>query len=227
MFDLDGYSYAIFLGLEQTLLVGLLAMLLACTIGVFGALAKTSSSHTLRIIASFYTATIRGIPELILLLLIFYGVPTLLQDSAASFGLEIIIDLNPFIAGVITLGFIYGAFSVEVFRGAFGQVPVGQLEAARAMGMRPWLIFYRILFPQALRFSIPGLSNVWMLLIKATALISVIQLDEVMRMTKIAANATQKPFTAYLFAALLFLAITLVSIVIQKYLENKYARGYQ
>jgi His/Glu/Gln/Arg/opine family amino acid ABC transporter permease subunit len=71
MFDLDGYSYAIFLGLEQTLLVGLLAMLLACTIGVFGALAKTSSSHTLRIIASFYTATIRGIPELILLLLIF------------------------------------------------------------------------------------------------------------------------------------------------------------
>jgi His/Glu/Gln/Arg/opine family amino acid ABC transporter permease subunit len=227
MFDLDGYSYAIFLGLEQTLLVGLLAMLLACTIGVFGALAKTSSSHTLRIIASFYTATIRGIPELILLLLIFYGVPTLLQDFAANLGLDIIIDLNPFIAGVITLGFIYGAFSVEVFRGAFGQVPTGQIEAARAMGMRPWMIFYRILFPQALRYSIPGLSNVWMLLIKATALISVIQLDEVMRMTKIAANATQKPFTAYLFAALLFLAITLVSIFIQKYLENKYARGYQ
>ena len=227
MFGLEGYSSAIFTGLQQTLLVGLLAMLLACIIGVFGALAKTSSNKLLRIVASFYTATIRGIPELILLLLIFYGVPTLVQDIFAGFGVEVIIDLNPFIAGVVTLGFIYGAFSVEVFRGAFGQVPAGQIEAAKAMGMQSWVIFYRILFPQALRYSIPGLSNVWMLLIKATALISVIQLDEVMRMTKIAANATQKPFTAYFFAALLFLGITLVSMMLQKYLENKYARGYR
>ncbi len=226
MFDLEGYSSAIFAGLQQTLLVGILAMLLACFIGVVGALAKTSSVTFLRTLSSFYTATIRGIPELILLLLIFYGVPTFLQDVFAGLGYEVIINLNPFIAGVVTLGFIYGAFSTEVFRGAFGQVPKGQIEAAKAIGMNGWQIFFRITFPQALRFSIPGLSNVWMLLIKATALISVIQLDEVMRMTKIAANSTQKPFTAYAFAALLFLGITLISMGIQRYLENKYTKGY-
>jgi len=227
VFDLGGYSGIILIGLQQTLLVGISAMILACIIGVFGALAKTSSSHSFRFVSTFYTATIRGIPELILLLLIFYGIPTLLQDFFTNFKIDIIINLNPFFAGVITLGFIYGAFATEVFRGALSQVPKGQIEAAKAIGMAPSNIFLRIHFPQALRYSIPGLSNVWMLLIKATALISVIQLDEVMRMTKIAANATQKPFTAYLFAALLFLAITIVSLWVQKYLERRYYRGYR
>lgn len=201
-------------------------MVLACFIGMLGAKAKTSRSIVARSIATFYTATIRGIPELILLLLVFYGVPTLLQDIAGRFDIEVIIDLNPFVAGVLTLGFIYGAFATEVFRGAFDQVPKGQIEAAKSLGMSTSRLYWRISLPQALRFSIPGLSNVWMLLVKATALISVIQLDEVMRMTKVAANATQKPFTAYLFAALLFLAITAVSIVVQRMLERRFARGY-
>jgi His/Glu/Gln/Arg/opine family amino acid ABC transporter permease subunit len=201
-------------------------MVLACLIGMLAARAKTSRTLLVRSIAGFYTATIRGIPELILLLLIFYGVPTMLQDIATRLGFEVIIDLNPFVAGVLTLGFIYGAFATEVFRGAFEQVPKGQVEAAKSIGMSSRRIYWRISLPQALRYSIPGLSNVWMLLVKATALISVIQLDEVMRMTKVAANATQKPFTAYLFAAMLFLAITAVSMVVQKMLERRYSRGY-
>ena len=226
MFDLGGYSRVILIGLQQTLLVGILAMVVACFIGMLAARAKTSRTLLFRSLAGFYTATIRGIPELILLLLIFYGVPTLIQDIASRFGFEIIVDLNPFLAGVITLGFIYGAFATEVFRGAFEQVPKGQVEAAKSLGMKSSRIYWRISLPQALRYSVPGLSNVWMLLIKATALISVIQLDEVMRMTKVAANATQKPFTAYLFAALLFLAITGVSIMVQKMLERRFSRGY-
>jgi len=226
MFDLGGYSGIILKALQQTLSVGLLSMLLATVIGVFGALAKNSKNLLLKSIATFYTATIRGIPELILLLLFFYGLPTLIQDIGASFGYEFILDFNPFIAGTLTLGFIYGAFSTEVFRGAFNSVPKGQLEAAHAIGMTPKKVFLRVQFPQAVRFAIPGLSNVWMLLIKATALISVIQLNEVMRMTKIAANATHKPFTAYMFAAMIFLAITLVSMLVQKALEKRFARGY-
>jgi len=94
------------------------------------------------------------------------------------------------------------------------------------MGMSSRDLFLRIKLPQAIRFAIPGLSNVWMLLIKATALISIIQLDEVMRMTKIAANATHKPFTAYFFAALLFLGITIISLFVQKKLEVRFGRGY-
>lgn len=226
MFDLGGYSTAIILGLKNTLAVGLLAMLLAIIIGFFGALAKTSSIIWLRNLATFYTATVRGVPELILLLLVFYGVPTLVQDIAQGMNYDVILDFNPFIAGTLTLGFIYGAFSTEVFRGAFNTVSKGQMEAAIAMGMTLWQCFRLVKLPQVIRFAIPGLSNVWMLLVKATALVSVIQLDDVMRMTKVAANATHKPFTAYLFAALLYLLISAVSIVVQKYLEKRYLRGY-
>ncbi|MGH1542273.1 MAG: ABC transporter permease [Arenicella sp.] len=225
MFDLGGYSGIIIAGLKQTLAVGVLAMMLATVIGMVGAVAKTSSILPLKYFATFYTATIRGIPELILLLLVFYGVPTLVQDIAARMGYEITLDFNSFIAGTLTLAFIYGAFSTEVFRGAFNAIPKGQLEAANAMGMKPIKVFSRIKLPQALRFAIPGLSNLWMLLIKATALISVIQLDEVMRMTKIAANATHKPFTAYMFAAVLYLLITIASIGGQRLLEKRFMRG--
>jgi len=226
MFDLGGYSGLIIGGLKQTLSVGLLAMLLATTIGMFGAIAKTSDNVVLRVIATFYTATIRGIPELILLLLIFYGLPTLVQDIGKNLGYDFILNFNSFVAGTLTLAFIYGAFSTEVFRGAFNSIPRGQIEAANAMGMSSRDLFLRIKLPQAIRFAIPGLSNVWMLLIKATALISIIQLDEVMRMTKIAANATHKPFTAYFFAALLFLGITIISLFVQKKLEVRFGRGY-
>ena len=226
MFDLGGYSGLIIGGLKQTLSVGLLAMLLATTIGMFGAIAKTSDNVVLRVIATFYTATIRGIPELILLLLIFYGLPTLVQDIGKNLGYDFILNFNSFAAGTLTLAFIYGAFSTEVFRGAFNSIPRGQIEAANAMGMSSRDLFLRIKLPQAIRFAIPGLSNVWMLLIKATALISIIQLDEVMRMTKIAANATHKPFTAYFFAALLFLGITVISLFVQKKLEARFGRGY-
>ncbi len=225
MFDLGGYSGIIVGGLKQTLSVGLLAMLLATIVGVFGAIAKTSDKPILRGVATFYTATIRGIPELILLLLIFYGLPTFVQDVGKNVGYEFVLDFNSFVAGTLTLAFIYGAFSTEVFRGAFNAVPRGQIEAAHAIGMSSKDMFFRIKLPQAIRFAIPGLSNVWMLLIKATALISVIQLDEVMRMTKIAANATHKPFTAYFFAALLYLAITVVSMGIQKWVEKRFSRG--
>ena len=226
MFDLGGYSGLIIGGLKQTLSVGLLAMLLATTIGMFGAIAKTSDNVVLRVIATFYTATIRGIPELILLLLIFYGLPTLVQDIGKNLGYDFILNFNSFAAGTLTLAFIYGAFSTEVFRGAFNSIPRGQIEAANAIGMSSRDLFLRIKLPQAIRFAIPGLSNVWMLLIKATALISIIQLDEVMRMTKIAANATHKPFTAYFFAALLFLGITIISLFVQKKLEARFGRGY-
>ena len=227
VFDLGGYSGIILAGLKQTLLVGIISMALAIGIGMLGAIAKTSSVLPLKFLATFYTATIRGIPELILLLLVFYGVPTLIQDMAASMGYEVIVDFNSFIAGTLTLAFIYGAFSTEVFRGAFNAIPKGQLEAANSIGMSPLKVFIRVKLPQAIRFAIPGLSNLWMLLIKATALISVIQLDEVMRMTKIAANATHKPFTAYIFAAGLYLLITVVSMGGQRVLEKKYMKGFQ
>lgn len=223
---LDGYLGIIFGGLKQTLLVGISAMVLAVFIGILGAVAKNGSNRLLALVVSFYTATIRGIPELILLLLIFYGVPTLVQDVASGLGHDITLNFNPFAAGILTLAFIYGAFATEAFRGAMNSVPKGQIEAAYAVGMTKSAMFWRIQLPQTIRFAIPGLGNIWMLLIKATALVSIIQLDDVMRMSKIAANATHKPFSAFIVAALIYLLITLVSMWIQKIIEKRYSRGY-
>ncbi|MFW5874650.1 MAG: ABC transporter permease, partial [bacterium] len=127
--------------------------------------------------------------------------------------------------GVLTIGFIYGAFSTEVFRGAYLAVPRGQIEAARACGMSGPLTFRRILLPQMMRFALPGLGNVWMVLIKATALISVIQLPELMRSADIAARNTRKPFTFFLAASLIYLGITIISNIVQQWAEKRAERG--
>lgn len=223
--DLQGYGWMLWAGLKVTLLVGLCSLVLAVIMGLLGAGAKLSQSKLARGAANTYTTVIRGVPELILLLIIFYGTPTLVQNFATKLGYDILLDFNPFIAGVLTLGFIYGAFATEVFRGAFLAVDKGQAEAAWAIGMSPLLAFRRILLPQIWRFALPGLGNVWMVLIKATALVSVIQLDELMRMAFIAMGATKLPFSFFFIAALMYLGITIISILGQQRIEAWANRG--
>ena len=223
--DLRGYGWMLWQGLELSLLVGLSAMALALVMGLLGAWGKLSRPRAARWIADTYTTVIRGVPELILILLVYYGVPTLIQDLAAGAGYDLIIDLNPFVAGVITIGFIYGAFATEVFRGAFLALPRGQIEAAKAIGMGPALTFRRIVLPQMWRFALPGLGNVWMVLFKATALISVIQLEELMRSADIAARATRLPFTFFFAASLFYLGVSIVSMIIQRRAETWANRG--
>ena len=222
---LRGYGWMLWQGLELTILVGLGAMAVALALGLIGAWGKLSRARAGRWAAGTYTTVIRGVPELLLILLVYYGVPTLIQDIAEGAGYEIIVDLNPFVAGVVTIGFIYGAFATEVFRGAFLAVPRGQIEAARAIGMSRALTFRRIVLPQMWRFALPGLGNVWMVLIKATALISVIQLPELMRNAQIAMGATKLPFTFFFVASLFYLGITIVSMVVQRRAEAWANRG--
>jgi His/Glu/Gln/Arg/opine family amino acid ABC transporter permease subunit len=195
MLNLNGYSWLLWQGTQLTILVGLFSMVIAIVLGLIGAWGKLVKAKIPRAAADSYTTVFRGIPELVLILLVYYGVPTVIQDLAKAVGREIIIDVNPFVAGVITIGFIYGAFSTEVFRGAYLAVPNGQIEAARSVGMSPARAFRRVILPQMWRYALPGLGNVWMVLIKATALISVIQLPELMRNADIAARATHLPFT--------------------------------
>ena len=212
-------------GLELTILVGLGAMAVALALGLIGAWGKLSRARAGRWAAGTYTTVIRGVPELLLIRLVYYGVPTLIQDIAEGAGYEIIVDLNPFVAGVVTIGFIYGAFATEVFRGAFLAVPRGQIAAAHAIGMGRALPFRRIVLPQMWRFALPGLGNVWMVLITATALISVIQLPELMRNAQIAMGATKLPFTFFFVASLFYLGITIVSMVVQRRAEAWANRG--
>jgi len=223
--DLKGYGGLLLDGLWLTVAVGISSMLLAILLGLLGSWAKLSHNRLANILADLYTTVVRGIPELILLLLVYFGIPTMIQDIAARFGRDVTVDLDPFMAGTLAIGFIYGAFSTEVFRGAFMAIAPGQLEAAKAMGMGRLLSFRRILLPQAMRFALPGLGNVWMVLLKATALVSIIQLDELMRKTKIAANATHEPFTFYLVASLFYLGLTVVSMLLQSRAESWSNRG--
>jgi len=223
--DLSGYGWMLWEGVQVTLLVGVCAMVLALLMGLIGAWGKLSNSNAARGAANTYTTVIRGVPELILLLIIYYGAPTLIQNVFEGFGYDIIIDINPFMAGFITIGFIYGAFATEVFRGAFLALDRGQIEAARAIGMSQTLTFRRIMLPQVWRFALPGLGNVWLVLIKATALISVIQLPELLRNADIAARAIREPFTFYFAASLIYLAITIVSMLALQRAEVAANRG--
>lgn len=225
MIDLQGYGWLLLKGAQLTILVGLASMVIAVLLGLLGSWGKLSANRIARMLAGTYTTVIRGIPELVLILLVYYGVPTLIQDLSAAAGREILVDLNPFTAGVGTIGFIYGAFATEVFRGAYLAVPKGQIEAARAMGMSTSMTFLRITLPQMWRFALPGLGNVWMVLIKATALISVIQLPELMRNADIASRATRMPFTFYFMASLLYLVITIASMMLQQKAETWAGRG--
>lgn len=225
MLDLKGYGWMLWDGVQITLAVGVCSMALALALGIIGAAGKLSQSKVARNAANTYTTVIRGVPELLLILIVYYGTPTLIQNTLEGFGIDIIIDINPFLAGFITLGFIYGAFSTEVFRGAYLAVPKGQIEAAYAAGMSRGLMARRVLLPQMWRFALPGLGNAWMVLIKSTALISVIQLPELLRNSDIAARAVRLPFTFYFTASLIYLGITIVSMLGQQRLEAWAARG--
>ena len=225
MIDLHGYGWMLMDGLKVTLLVGVTSLAIAIVFGLFAAWGKLSSSRAAQRIAETYTIVIRGVPELVLILLIYYGSSTAFLRISEAMGAKMRLDLDPFTSGVITLGFIYGAFTTEVFRGAYLAVPVGQIEAAKSVGMGRILRLRRIILPQMMRYALPGLGNVWMVLIKATALMSAIQADELLRMARIAAGATREPFTFYFAVLLIFLCITLVSMQVIRYLEAWAERG--
>jgi His/Glu/Gln/Arg/opine family amino acid ABC transporter permease subunit len=225
MLNLEGYGWLLWEGAKLTISVALGAMAIAIVLGLIGAWGKLAKSAVATTAANTYTTVIRGVPELVLILLVYYGAPTLVQEICSNWGVDIIINLNPFVSGVSTIGFIYGAFTTEVFRGAYLAVPTGQVEAARAMGMNRILTFRRILLPQMWRFALPGLGNVWMVLIKATALMSVIQLPELMRNSYVAAQSTRKPFTFYFAASIIYLIITIVSMIGQQQAEKWASRG--
>jgi arginine/ornithine transport system permease protein len=225
MLSLHGYGPSIVEGTILTLEVSLVSLLIAMLLGISGALAKLSGARSLRLIAQVYTTIIRGIPDLVLMLLIFFGGQVLINQLGPLVGYDDYIDINPFIAGVSTIGFIFGAYMTETFRGAILAVSKGQLEAGTAYGMSGFMVFRRITLPQMVRHALPGFGNNWLVLVKATALVSIIGLDDMVRKAGLAAGATRKPFTYYLVVALLYLVITTISIYILKYLERRYSVG--
>ncbi|MBC6404232.1 MAG: ABC transporter permease subunit [Rhodospirillales bacterium] len=222
----QGYQWVFWAGAEITLLVGLASLPIALVLGLLGAWSKLCSIGPLRGLAVVYTTVVRGVPELVLILLFYYGLTILLQDLIAFLaGSSEPVDLPRFLTGTMTLGLIYGAFATEVFRGAYLAVSRGQIEAASAFGMSPFLAFRRVILPQMWRFALPGLGNLWLVLIKATALVSVIQLPDLMYQTNVGRMATRAPFTFYFTASLIYLLITAVSLIAIRYAEQWASRG--
>ncbi|GLG83868.1 ABC transporter permease [Acinetobacter calcoaceticus] len=221
---LSGYGPLLLSGTWMTLQLALLSLLLSVIIGLIGASSKLSSFKALRYIATAYTTLIRSVPDLVIMLLLFYSLQLGLNQITESLQMDQI-DINPFVAGVITLAFIYGAYFTETFRGAFQSVPTGQIEAAMAYGMTPWQVFRSVLFPQMMRFALPGIGNNWQVLIKATALVSIIGLTDIVKITQDAGRSTMQLFFFSIVAAAIYLAITTVSNLILMWLERRYSAG--
>ncbi|QIE89045.1 ABC transporter permease [Pseudomonas nitroreducens] len=222
---LNGYGDTIVDGAWLTLQLSLLSMALAIALGLLGAAIRLSPVKWLAWCGDLYSTVIRGVPDLVLILLIFYGGQAAVNWVAPMVGYDDYIDLNPFASGVGTLGFIFGAYLSETFRGAFMAIPKGQGEAGFAYGMSGLQVFFRIQVPQMIRLAIPGFTNNWLVLVKATALISVVGLQDMMFKAKQASDATREPFTYFLAVAALYLVVTSVSLVLLRMLERRYSVG--
>jgi len=175
MIDLHGYGTRLLEGAGVTLSLAILSLLVAIFLGLITATAKMSRSWLAHRTATVYTTVIRGVPDLVLMMLLFFGgqigVNVVTDWLYYQFDIDIFININEFVAGVVTIGLIFGAYMGETFRGAFMAVDNGQVEAGKAYGMSNALVFRRIRFPQMMRHALPGLSNNWMVLLKTTALV--------------------------------------------------------
>ena len=216
-----GYLPLILKGMIITVEVALLSLVFSLILGILAASARLYGGPIAKTIAGVYTTVIRGIPDLVLMMLIFFGGQVLVNKVGDKFGWEYI-DIDPFIAGVLTIGFIFGAYMGETFRGAIMAVSKGEIEAGHAYGMSGFQVFTHITFPSMVKHAIPGFFNNWLVLVKTTALVSVIGLEDMVFSAKIAGDTLRQPFTFYMLVGFLFLLITAVSDLAMRYFERHY-----
>lgn len=215
-----GYAGQLLVGASVTLTVVVVAVAIGTAFGIVGALAKLSGRRILRLIAEAYTTVIRGVPDLITILILYFG-----GTIALSKLLGRPVEVSEFWAGSSALGLVFGAYATEIFRGAVQSVPRGQIEAAAALNLPRHIAFAKVIFPQAWRLALPAFGNQSIILLKQTSLISVVGLEELMRASAIAAGATREPFTWYLAAAALYLLMTTLSTVMLRRAEARANRG--
>ena len=222
----NGWGDELFVATLMTIAVAITAMLIGFLFALIFTPLKLSKYKFLNLIGNFYTTVIRGVPELLVIYLFFFGGSAAIMYVASIFGYFEYIEINAFITGSMAIGIISGAYSTEVFRGAIQSIDKGQFEAAKTLGLSKVGQFFKIILPQTLRLAIPNLSNVWQITLKDTSLISVTGLVEIMRQSYIAAGSTRDPLFFYSFAAVLYLLITYLSMKLINKLEIKYSRGY-
>lgn len=211
-------------GLARSLTIALGAFGLGLLIGMAGALGKLSGGAVMRQALDLYTTIVRSVPELVLILIVYFAGADLINGILTALG-QAKIDFNGAIAGIVVLGVVQGAYSTEVIRGAILSVPRGQIEAAQAYGMSSWLTLRRITLPAMLPFALPGLSNLWLIAMKDTALLAVLGFGELTQVTRQAAGTTKAYFTFFFAAGCMYLLATMISNLLSRRLEARASRG--
>ncbi len=219
-----GWGATLVWGLTNSIMIALGAYALGFVIGVCGAFGKLYGGPVGRDLWAVYTTIVRAVPELVLILILYYAVPGLLNELLIRLG-HARVELPQFLTGVVVLAFVQGAYQTEVLRGAILAVPHGQIEAARAMGMPPLLVAWRVIFPLMTANAVPGLGNLWLNATKDTALLAVIGFSELTKATQQASSTTKAFFTFYPAAMGLYLVISLVSILLFSRIEKWARRG--
>lgn len=219
-----GWGDEIARGFLVTLALALSTLPFGIVAGLGLALAKQSPDRALALAADIYTTIFRGLPELLTLFLVFYGGQAFLNAVAARAGFSTF-EISPFVAGMLALGFVFSAFASEVFLSAFRAIPHGQGEAGRSLGLSRVSVLRFVVFPQLIRIALPGLSNVWLNLLKDTALVSVIGLADIMRQAGVAARVTREPFLFFGVACALYLVLTFASAGIVSWIDRWAKRG--
>lgn len=225
MAELWEYRWLLLQGTRMTLVLGLTGLVLSLLIGLIGSAAKIGGGRWTRRIAGAYTTFVRSVPDLCMMLLLFFGGQTLLNKLGAATGWWDNFDVNAFAAGVITIAFIFGAYMTESFRGAYTSIPVGQFEAARAIGMTRGQMFRLITFPQLMGYAIPSVGVNWMVLLKTTALVSVIGLHDLVFFGVSAGRSTRNPFTFLIAIMAIYLVLTAASERVLAWAERRYTKG--
>lgn len=222
----SGWGDELIAGLLVTIQLAATALPVGLGLGFLAAGASLSKSFGFRVIGKSYTTIMRGLPEILTLFVVYNGVGLLLNAIANWLDVaDGAVEFSPFAAGVIALGMVFGAFAGEVLRGAFQSLDKGQVEAAQAIGMSPYKIFVRVKVPQVWRFALPGLGNLWINLLKDTSLVSIIALNDLMRMTKVAVGFTKLPFNFFLTACLIYWVMSIGSEVVLAKMEKRANRG--
>ena len=222
----NGWGDELFIATLMTIAVSITAMFIGFLFALIFTPLKLSKYKILNLIGNFYTTVIRGVPELLVIYLFFFGGSGAVMYVASIFGYFEYIEINAFITGSFAIGIISGAYSTEVFRGAIQSIDKGQFEASKVLGFNKYIHFFKVIMPQMLRLALPNLSNVWQITLKDTSLISVTGLVEIMRQSYIAAGSTRDPLLFYSFAAVLYLLLTFVSMKFLNRLEKNYSRGF-
>ena len=219
------YRVLLLAGTAVTIQLAIGSLFLSVVLGLIGASAKLAKNPVSQRIAAGYTTLVRGVPDLVLMMLLFYGGQQIVNDLGSATGLWDYVEINQLTAGIASIGFVFGAYMTETFRGAILAIPRGQIEAGISCGMMPFTIFYRITWPQMVRHALPSFTNNWLVLVKATALVSVIGLHDLVWNASTAGRSVREPFTFMFAVLIIYLILTAISDVGLRWLDRRYSVG--